>query len=219
LAVGATVLTILTAAPAGASGSWLEPNWVRVEAGDRISLSGDVSPGQLGWVEDGPYFAYLSGATYGITIDEGIGGNQTDVPLGELSIDTTAGGARVAVTFSLPDDAPPGEYWVNFCNDPCQKGFGDLIGSILYVGMDPPKDVVRVEPVHKTVTTTTSSAVAVVLEPPVLEKEPSRTTYLALAPHPLRPTGLNATWVAISAGIGALVLGFSIALRQRAEHN
>lgn len=218
MAVGATVLIIITAAPAGASGSWLEPTGFRVEAGDRIELSGDVFPGQLGWVEDGPYFAYLSGETYGITIDAGVGGNQTDVPLGELSIATSAGRAQVAVAFSLPDDVPPGEYWVNFCNDPCRSGFGDLIGSILYVGMDPPQDVVRVEPVQGIVTTTTT-AVAVMLEPPVLDKEPTRTTYLALAPHPMRPTGLSATWVAISAGIGALVLGFSIAMRQRPERN
>ena len=57
---------MFTTSPALAGGSWLDPTWERVEAGDTIRLSGDVSTGQLGWVDGGPYYAYLSGADYGL---------------------------------------------------------------------------------------------------------------------------------------------------------
>ena len=208
MAVGATALIILTAAPAGAGGSWLDPTWVRVEAGDRIALSGDVSTGQLGWLDDGPYFAYLSGETYGLTITEGLGGNETDVRLGELAIEASGGWAQVSIEFTLPDDVPPGEYWVNACNDPCEHGFGDLIGSILYVGMDPPDDeIATTEPPTTTVAVApiTSTTVATIAGDP---SEPKPTvTYLSLAPYPSRPTGLKIIWVATSAAIAVTALG------------
>lgn len=131
-------LTTLIAAPALAGGSWLEPTDVRVEAGDHLVLEGGVSIGQLGWVEDGPFFAYLTGENYGKPIVEGSGGSQSDVLLGPVHIsDVTEVGAFVSVEFTLPWEVPRGMYFVAVCNDPCTTGFGDLIGSILFVGMDP----------------------------------------------------------------------------------
>jgi hypothetical protein len=132
------LLTTVIAVPVSAGGSWLEPNDVRVEAGDHLVLEGGVSIGQLGWVEDGPYFAYLAGEDYGKTIVGGFGGSQTDILLGPVGIsDATRFGAYVSVEFTLPENVPPGRYLVVVCNDPCTTGFGDLIGSNLFVGMEP----------------------------------------------------------------------------------
>ena len=219
MAVGATVLTILTIAPAHAGGSWLEPTWVRVEAGDQLSLSGDVSPGQLGWVGDGPYFAYLSGETYGTTIEEGRGGNKTDVLLGQLTIEASDGWATVSIDITIPEDTPPGEYWVNACNDPCTTGFGDLIGAVLYVTMDPPDSGVADADLElaPTATSAPTTTVAVLGANAGGEPKTPRATSLALAPHPSRSTGLKAVWVAISASIGLAVLAFALAERQRGE--
>lgn len=201
---------MLTTAPVGAGGSWLDPTWVRVEAGDHIELSGEVSPGQLGWVADGPYFAYLSGSTYGLTLQEGLGGNKTDVPLGELNIEASGNWAQVSIAFTLPDDVPPGEYWVNACNDPCEQGFGDLIGSILYIGMDPPEVDDGPEEPAPTATTvavapvTTSTVATIAVDGSTAEPT---VTYLSLAPYPTRPTGLKVAWIAISAAIAVAALG------------
>ncbi len=131
------VLGCLVATPALAGGSWLEPSSGRVEPGEQVRLEGSVSIGQLGWVDDGPFFAYLSGE--GITeIQAGLGGVETDVPLGPVEIsDVTDFGAVVSVEFTIPDSLTPGEYWVSVCNDPCTTGFGDLIGTQLFVGVEP----------------------------------------------------------------------------------
>lgn len=197
-----------------AGGSWLEPSWERVEPGDTVTLRGDVSTGQLGWVDGGPYYVYLSGDSYGITLDEGLGGSRTDVPLGELSIDAAGGWAQASIEVRIPNDAPPGEYWITVCNDPCRTGFGDLIGSILYVSMDPPADdgevVVELgEP--------SLAALSVVERVPNRGAGLERTTHLALAPHQARATGLNGAWVAFSAGIALAVLIAIVSTRRPAR--
>ena len=156
-------------------------------------MSGDVSTGQLGWVQDGPYFAYLSGEEYGRTISEGFGGLETDVLLGQLEIDASGNWANVSISFTLPDDVPPGEYWVTACNSPCRIGFGDLIGSTLYVGVDPPADEEGASATPAVVAADADNTERVA-------------TGLALAKHPARATGLDATWVAISAAFGLVVL-------------
>ena len=217
LAVGATALIILTAAPAWAGGSWLDPTWVRVEAGDHIELSGEVFTGQLGWVGDGPYFAYLSGENHGITIDEGFGGIKTDVPLGEFTIEASGNSAHVSVEFTLPADVPPGEYRVSACNDPCDKGFGDLIGSILFVGMDTPESddedpPITVAAASVSTSTLPTTAVSTAIGPP--GSKPS-VTYLSLAPYPTRNTGLKIIWVAIPAAIAVASLGLVDLARRR----
>jgi hypothetical protein len=198
---------------ASAGGSWLEPTRVRVEAGETITLSGEVAAGQQGWVDEGPYFAYLSGATYGSTINARSDGLETDVLLGQLVIDAGGESARISIEFTLPGDVPPGEYWVTACNMPCREGFGDLIGATLFVGVDAP-----------TGDGGTEDEEAVVAASPILagaeDTDGARTadraaTSLALARHPARPTGLDATWIAISAGFGLAVLLLVSAVRTR----
>jgi len=217
MTICSAALVVFAAAPATAGGSWLEPSWERVEAGDHIELSGDVSTGQLGWTKDGPYFAYLVGDEYGTTITEGFGGAKTDVALGELAISANGNWAQASIDFTLPAETPSGEYRVVVCNEPCKKGFGDLIGAVLYVGIDPP---IEPEPVVETVTldptTFTSSGVTAVAivetaAPPSIS---TAATHLMLAPHPSRSTDLAPTWVAISAGLAAVVLLLILFTRQ-----
>ena len=58
MAIAAVSLAGL-AAPASAGGSWLEMDRQAYRVGDRAAASGGFSTGQLGWVEDGPFFAFL----------------------------------------------------------------------------------------------------------------------------------------------------------------
>jgi hypothetical protein len=217
MTICSAALIVFAAAPASAGGSWLEPSWERVEAGDHIELSGDVSTGQLGWTNDGPYFAYLVGDEYGTTIREGSGGAKTDVALGELAISANGNGAQASIAFTLPNETPPGEYRVVVCNEPCEEGFGDLLGAILYVGIDPP---IEPEPAVETGTpntpTLTSPAVTAVAlvetaAPPSIS---TVTAHLMLAPHPSRSTNLAPTWVAVSAGLAAVVLLLALFTRR-----
>ncbi len=127
---------LLVALPAAAGGSWLDPYHESYEAGDTVTMRGGVSVGQLGWVEDGPFFAYLR-------LDESVrcGDLWTcvhpdDIPLGQLTVEEQAEGwLNVSITFTLPEDIADGEYWVHYCNDPCTTGLGDLIGGVFYVGI------------------------------------------------------------------------------------
>jgi hypothetical protein len=137
----AMMMALAVPLAAVAGGSWLEPTGVRVEPGDTLSLSGPVSRGQLGWVEDGPFFAYLSGETT-VMITSVSGGGKTDVPLGEIFMEKIdENNMQLSVEVTIPPETPPGEYWVIHCNEPCTSGFGDLFGAQLFVSVDPPPDV------------------------------------------------------------------------------
>lgn len=127
IAVGSLVGT------ASAGGSWLESYRDSYQPGESVVMRGGVSPGQLGWVEDGPFFAYLRvdpdpwGGCF-ICIQDG------DIYLGELAIqEPRLGLLHVSITFTLPEDLIDGEYWVVYCNNPCTQGLGDLIGGLVVV--------------------------------------------------------------------------------------
>lgn len=185
------------ATPASAGGSWLEPAWERVEAGQSISLATDVSHGQLGWVDDGPFYAYLTGEA------------ATDVPLGELMINEKGRRLQVSIDFILPEATSPGEYRIVVCNDPCTTGLGDLIGGFLYVGIDPPpsEEELAATP-GQPAEASFAGAVAITQTADPLAKG-NAPAYRALAPHRSRPTGLSAAWMATSAGLAALALGLA----------
>ncbi|MDJ0924374.1 MAG: hypothetical protein QNJ77_07425 [Acidimicrobiia bacterium] len=125
LSVSLLLLGIAAAARAG--GSWLEPPRERFEPGDVVEFSATVTIGQHGWLEDGPFFAYLRGPE----------GTATD-PVGKLLISEKGSSADVSIGFTLAADIPPGEYRVEACNDPCTTGLEDLVGGVLYVAVDPP---------------------------------------------------------------------------------
>jgi hypothetical protein len=203
--------------PASAGGSWLDPSWERVEAGDNISLSSYISHGQLGWINDGPFYAYLSGATYGRVTDEGNGGATTDVPLGKLKVNESERRLAVSVDFTLPNDVPTGEYWVLVCNDPCTAGLGDLIGGVLYVGMDPPP--VEEEVTSVTPDTSNLAAASIVAITEDGDPPPRRnSTYLALGPYPDRSSQLSPLWVGFSVALAGAVLVIALVGRQNVDN-
>ena len=134
------VLVLAVTAPAMAGGSWLEPDQERYEPGDTVTMEGQFSRGQLGWIEDGPFYAYLRWNDPDYQQVEGtpFGPIDTSIPLGELEIEAHPDdlNGTASITFELPMDLKPGEYWVDYCNDPCTNGIGDLIGGVIYVGID-----------------------------------------------------------------------------------
>ena len=218
--MGIAVLLLTISSAAAAGGSWLEPTGVPVEPGESISLSGDVSTGQLGWVEDGPYFAYLHGDEYGTIISEGLGGLETDVPLGRLEINASGNRAQVSIEFVLPNDTPNGEYWVTACNTPCRTGFGDLIGSTLFVGTDPPavdEGSVQRDALNPAAASSGNASTAVVIAEDAGPRSEQAPTSMALARQPARAAGLDAAWVAISAGLALVVLLLASMVRLKAD--
>lgn len=128
--VGVVILGFL-GGTALAGGSSIEPYRQSYRPGETVVMRGDVSAGQLGWVGDGPFYAYLrvdphagDGANRFPHIDE------SDVFLGELKItETGPTGVHVSLVFTLPTDIQDGVYSVVYCNDPCTEGLGDLIGG------------------------------------------------------------------------------------------
>lgn len=126
LVVGLAVLTV-SAGTASAGGAWFsfEERYYRV--GDEVVGTVVTHGGTLGWVEDGPFYAYL------------LPGEVTRVPafsairLGPVELeDAGNGGVRATVAFVMPD-VPSGEYFVGYCNDPCTEGLGDIIGGYVRV--------------------------------------------------------------------------------------
>lgn len=191
-----------------AGGAWLEPSWERVEAGDHVELSATVSPGAYGWLEHGPYYAYLQGGVYGRVTTSANGGAATDVPLGQLQIEETGTNLTVSIAFNLAHDVPPGEYWIMVCNDPCTTGLGDLIGGVIYVGMDPSIPVNAADPPPAAAAT----GIAATSQSPAQRTLSLR---LGLAPSPNRPTQLSPLWIGISAALGGAVLLAALVSRQR----
>ena len=194
-----------------AGGTWFEPSAVRVEAGDQVELTATVYRGTLGWIEDGPFFVYLQGDQFGTVLTEGYGGAATDVPLGQLDLGTRVQRLSVSANVTIPGETPPGEYWVVVCNDPCTTGLGDLIGAVLYVGIDPPEFGEAVGIIASSTTTLASSAAGPTT--PTEEEPPPRR--LSLAPYPDRPSDLSPMWIGMSAALAGAVLLTALLTRQR----
>jgi hypothetical protein len=127
IAIGLLVaILLLPGSTARAGGSWLDAYRESYRPGETVVMRGGVSRGQLGWVDDGPFYAYLQKVTdqpMPLADDAGI-------YLGALDI-REVGDDRleVSITFVLPEDIPAGQYWVAYCNDPCTEGLGDLVGG------------------------------------------------------------------------------------------
>ncbi len=195
-----------------AGGSWFEPSSVRVEAGDHVELTATVYRGSLGWVEDGPFFVYLQGDEFGTVISEGYGGAATDVLLGELALGDRVQALAASADVTIPVETPPGAYSIVVCDDPCTTGLGDLIGAVLYVGIDPPVTAEEVAPAAPTgPTAATATALPIATEPttrPLSQR-------LALSPYPERPADISPIWVGISAALAGAVLLTALLTRQR----
>jgi len=206
------VMSIAYSAPAHAGGAQFEPSWVRVDAGAEIELGAVVSQGAFGWVEDGPFYAYLSGTNFGEVTETAFGGAVTNVPLGELTIDTSGDSADVTLLTTVPAETPPGEYQIVVCNDPCTTGFGDLSGGALYIGVDPPS---LEEVVTNVPSSTAMVAVDIVVPSTVAPQSPAAPAYLVLAPATERSTQISPLWIAFSAALGCAVLLASLLTRNR----
>jgi hypothetical protein len=135
------VHALIGAAPTGAGGSYLSPVRDRYERGEVATLVGYTSGGQLGWVQDGPFFAYLVAGDVTLWADRRL--PTEHVALGPLSVEARGRTLRVSISFVVPERLAAGLYTVTYCNDPCTTGLGDLIGGSLAVGIDPPTGVQR----------------------------------------------------------------------------
>ncbi|NNE73460.1 MAG: hypothetical protein HKN26_07345 [Acidimicrobiales bacterium] len=145
--VGSLVAFVVTggmlAAPALAGGSWFDPVRDRYEPGETATMVGYTGGGAYGWVEDGPFSAYIALA------DPEFGElpSSERIEVGPIDLlETDAQGwlrLRASITFELPDDLLPGMYFMGYCNVDCTRQLGDLIGGNLYIGVDPPAPLTR----------------------------------------------------------------------------
>ncbi|MEM7139728.1 MAG: hypothetical protein AAF548_01770 [Actinomycetota bacterium] len=140
LALGVAVLA--AAAPAHAGGSWFASTEDSYAPGDRVTMIGYTGGGAYGWIEDGPFFAWLTGNS-GWTDEEGVDPAYMHY-LGPITLheNATSDGdlvffrVRMSITFDLPGDLEPGIYGFNYCNAACDEQMGDLIGGSVYVGVE-----------------------------------------------------------------------------------
>lgn len=133
---------LLVASPAGAGGSTLrfEREWYA--AGEVARASGTISwtntPGR-GWLESGPYFAFLTEGTNYLAAREA---RQVPepflpsdaIPLGEIAPEPGPSSLTRAFTleFAVPQVAP-GWYAIVICNESCSLMLGDQFEPILQV--------------------------------------------------------------------------------------
>lgn len=99
---------------------------------------------QLGWLQDGPFYAYLVAGDFTLWAERRLPIDH--VALGPLSVQPRGRILRVSISFLVPSHLSSGLYTVTYCNDPCTTGLGDLIGGSLAVGVDPPTEVQRAWP-------------------------------------------------------------------------
>ena len=122
--LGATALLapfVPPGAPAAAGGSWMEPARDRYASGEQATLVGYTGGGALGWVGDGPFYAYLvlepeppADGPPPLPGGSEPAPEPARLPLGEMEVQETGRpgwqAIRLAVTFTLPDDLAPGAY-------------------------------------------------------------------------------------------------------------
>jgi hypothetical protein len=172
-AVAAAALSAVALAappPAGAGGGdWLYPHRDRYDAGHQVLLVGyteaiarstsdDSVLAKAALRGDGPYYAYLRVDPAAVERTAPGDGSpwpyihptdrrMTQVTAEEVSPVTPAASRyfslRVSASFRLPRELAPAIYQVIVCNDPCTTTLGYLVGSSLYVGIDPAEPIVR----------------------------------------------------------------------------
>lgn len=139
-------LVLMSVGTAHGGGSSMSPVLDRYEPGDRAELVGYVGPGQLGWVQDGPFTAWLRTTGADEPDAPPMGEDPRDIALGPLTIvETGLGGylsLRVSIAFVVPATLPPGQYGIAY-TDAGQRGLGDLMGGAIRVGLDPEYTVTR----------------------------------------------------------------------------
>jgi hypothetical protein len=159
--------TLAAPTPAGAGGGdRLYPDRDRYEAGEQVRLVGYTGAVTRSASDDGivatadmqgsgPYYAYLRVDPAAVARDAPQDGSPWPYvhPSDQRVAEVSAAGVtpvasryyslRVSATFRLPPGLAPGRYDVVVCNDPCTATLGLLVGSILYLGIDPVEPIVR----------------------------------------------------------------------------
>ena len=152
----ALVALVMAVDPAAAGGSHISPVRDRYEPGETATLVGYVGPGgTLGSVEDGPFFAYLRRLDVPLTVPNELSmapftPQASDLRLGQLAVQSTGRPGylayRVSIQFRLPSGLSAGRYGVIHCNSTCTRGLSDLIGGVIFVGIDPDAPISRTWP-------------------------------------------------------------------------
>jgi hypothetical protein len=173
--------------------------------------------GSLGSLEDGPFFAYLRRVDAPVQAPNDLqmapfAPLPSDLPLGQLAVtDHDPAGYtryRVSIAFRLPSDLAAGRYGLVYCNATCTRGFGDLIGAVIFVGAVPDAPIRREWPLDEPeVANLTDEAILVgpgweTTAGAVRAGTPSRATPSS-SPSP--PTTPNGTTPATDAGDRSLV--------------
>jgi hypothetical protein len=219
LVAAAAVLAVGGTSPAGAKEGPVQPVRDRYEPGEVATFVGYTSrSAESGWVEDGPFYAYLQAG-------------ETVLPLGEISVEPTAGlpegtpVVRVQARFTVPPQLEPGHFALFFCNDPCVRSIGALAGATLNVGVDPVQPIVRNwppgEPELANAPLAPQVAPATTAPPPTTVAPPVRTVPVAVEvrPSPVQaneaPTrdgrGVNAAPLAAGVAIALVCVGLVLA--------
>jgi hypothetical protein len=164
-ALAAATLAAPMRADAG-GGDWLFPDRDRYEAGQQVRLVGYTEALARSTSDDralakgdlrgnGPYYAYLRVDPAAVGRDAPPDGSPwpyvdpTDRRMGQVTVEQVTPAAnryyslRISAEFQLPRGLAPGTYDVIVCNDPCTTTLGWIVGSFLYVGIDPPEPLVR----------------------------------------------------------------------------
>lgn len=110
------VHALIAAAPATAGGSHLSPVRDRYERGEVATLVGYTSGGQLGWIQDGPFHAYLVAGDVAFWADRRL--PLDAVALGPLSLQARGRTLRVSISFPVPEHLAAGVYTVTYCKRP-----------------------------------------------------------------------------------------------------
>jgi hypothetical protein len=164
-ALAAVTLEAPMRADAG-GGDWLYPDRDRYEAGQQVRLVGYTEATARSTVDDralsaaymrrnGPYYAYLRVDPAAVERDAQRDGSHwpyvhpTDRRVAQVAAEEIPAASsryfslRVSAAFRLPEGLDRGMYDVLVCNDPCTTTLGWLVGSFLYVGIDPAEPIVR----------------------------------------------------------------------------
>lgn len=217
--VMAAVLVVAGSSPAGAAPSTLAAVHDRYEPGEVATLVGYVVPAnQSGGLEDAPFFAFLRAG-------------ETVLPLGQLALRPapTLGpqAIRAQATFPVPEQLEPGRYELFFCNEPCVKSLGDLVGATMNVGVDPLEPITREWPADEPELANVSPGArivppAVVLPPTAvappttIPPAPPRTIPIQVEIRPVPPQpgsdrGVNTGPLVAGAAIALLCVGMVLA--------
>ena len=134
------LLVVVLASPAAAGGSWFDTTRASYEPGDEVTLVGYTGDGD--WITAEQFEGWLIGEGVGAPPDPNVDPDFA-LNVGTVELERTGEGGwaavRASITFTLPDDLPPGVYGFTHCYQDCGEQLGELLGGSVYVGVDNPR--------------------------------------------------------------------------------